>query len=380
MKFTLRSLFLVVIVGLGLNVSAQNLQDALDFLDQRTKSADIEKSNDQHESAEEVEEAAGIDPIHHVMDAHDVHLWGEGESTVALPLPVILWTDNGLITFMSSEFNHDDNGTKIVAKNGMNFVKYHEKIYVLNEGALAVEFDTDHHPVNASKPLDFSITKNVFAIFCVAFILILVFIAVGKQYKKGEAAGAPKGIAGFMEPLVLFVRDFSEENIGYRYGKFMPYLLTVFFFILFGNLFGLVPFFGSINMTGSISITLLLAAFTLIVQLFHSKSGFWKHIFMPPGVPVALYPILVPIELIGVLVKPAALMIRLFANMTAGHIIILSLIGIIFINQSIAWASLSVPMALFISVLELLVAFLQAYIFTMLSAMFIGAAVDDGHH
>jgi F-type H+-transporting ATPase subunit a len=282
---------------------------------------------------------------------------------------------------MSSAFHHNDNGHHVVEKNGMSFVKFHEKIYQLNPGEHAVVMDHDHHPVNASMPLDFSITKNVFAFFCVAIILILVFRSVGKQYKTGEAAGAPKGLAGFMEPLVLFVRDFSKENIGgERYMKFMPYLLTVFFFILFGNLFGLIPFLGSINMTGSISITLLLAAFTLIIQLVNSKAGFWKHIFMPPGVPVALYPILIPIELVGVLVKPAALMIRLFANITAGHIIILSLIGIIFINQNAAWAGLSVPMALFISVLELLVAFLQAYIFTMLSAMFIGAAVDDGHH
>jgi len=211
--------------------------------------------------------------------------------------------------------------------------------------------------------------------------MLLVFTSVAKKYK-GDKPQAPRGIASFMEPLVLFVRDFAKENIGEtKYMRFMPYLLTVFFFIWFGNLLGLIPFIGGINMTGNISITLMLALMTLIIQIIHSKWAFWSHMLMPPGVPVALYPILVPIELIGLLVKPAALTIRLFANITAGHIIVLSIIGIIFMNHSMAWAGLSVPLALFISVLEVtLVAFLQAYIFTMLSSMFIGSAVDDGHH
>lgn len=388
MKIIFRAIFAITLLTVGFNSKANTNRDIEGFfyLLEDIVKAGSEETHEEHAHAEghgeehHVEEPKGVDPVHHVMDSHGVHLWGEGESSVTIPLPIILWTEQGLVTFMSSEFHHDDAGHHVVEKNGVSFVKYHEKIYQLEAGAHGLEMGTDHHPVNAVKPLDFSITKNVFAMFCVAIILILVFMSVGKRYKKGQAAGAPKGLAGFMEPLVLFVRDFSEENIGHKYTKFMPYLLTVFFFILFGNLFGLIPFLGSINMTGSISVTLLLAMFTLIIQMVYSKGPFWKHMLMPPGVPVALYPILVPIELIGILVKPAALMIRLFANITAGHIIILSLIGIIFVNQSAAWAGLSVPMALFISVLELLVAFLQAYIFTMLSAMFIGAAVDDGHH
>ncbi|WP_027421431.1 F0F1 ATP synthase subunit A [Crocinitomix catalasitica] len=380
MKFSLKIIFVAVTLGLGLNSNAQNIEDLpLELL--RGVMQPVEEAEEHYESAEHAEEKAGIDPVHHVLDAHDVHLWGAGESSFSIPLPIILWTENGLVTFMSSKFHHDDSGHHIVEANGMNFVKSHGKIYQLNEGEHAVAFDAEHHVANAVKPVDLSITKNVFAIFCVAIIMFLIFRSVGKQYKVGEAAGAPRGLAGFMEPLVVFVRDFSKENIGEgKYLKFMPYLLTVFFFILFGNLFGLIPFLGGINMTGSISITLLLALFTLIIQMVNSKGPYWKHILMPPGVPVALWPILVPIELIGVLVKPAALMIRLFANITAGHIIILSLIGIIFINQNMAWAGLSVPMALFISVLELLVAFLQAYIFTMLSAMFIGSAVEEAHH
>ncbi|WP_066756371.1 F0F1 ATP synthase subunit A [Crocinitomix algicola] len=373
MATILRSTLLVFLLGVGVISKAQHGHEELNH--------DAGHEHEEVQTDEHHEEEGGFDALHHVMDAHDVHLWGEGESSFSIPLPVILWTDNGLVTFMSSAFHHDDAGHHVVNRNGMNFVKSHGKIYQLNQGAEHAEFDAEHHITNAVKPLDISITKNVFAIFCVAIIMILVFRAVGKQYRGKEVADAPTGIAAWMEPMILFVRDFSIENIGeHKYVKFMPYLLTVFFFIWFGNMFGLIPFLGGINMTGSISITLTLAAFTLIIQLVNAKGPFWKHIFAPPGVPVALYPILVPIELIGMFVKPAALTIRLFANITAGHIIILSLLGIIFTYKNMAWAGLAVPMALFISVLEILVAFLQAYIFTMLSAMFIGAAVDDGHH
>jgi F-type H+-transporting ATPase subunit a len=334
-----------------------------------------------HHSAEEHEEEEGFNPIHHVLDAHSIHFWGEGHDAVSLALPIILWTENGLVTFMSSEFHHDDKGHEAVVRDGMTFVNLHETIYQLNSGAHAVELDIDHHATNAIAPLDFSITKVVVAIFLVAIIMLLVFVSTAKKYK-GDKPQAPRGIASFMEPLVLFVRDFAKENIGEaKYMKFMPYLLTVFFFIWFGNLLGLIPFIGGINMTGNISITLMLALMTLIIQIIHSKWAFWSHMLMPPGVPWPLWIILVPIELMGVLIKPAALTIRLFANITAGHIIVLSIIGIIFMNHNIAWAGLSVPLALFISVLEVtLVAFLQAYIFTMLSSMFIGSAVDDGHH
>lgn len=348
------------------------------MIDELTKGEEHSSEEAHGEEAHGEEKEEGNWVLHHVKDAHDIHLAGE----FAVPLPVILWTDNGLVTFMSSEFHHDDKGEHIVEKNGMSFVKLHEKIYQLNSGAHSLELNHEtHHPENAVMPLDFSITKVVAAIFIVAFIMFFVFTSVAKKYKSDKPQ-APKGIAAWMEPLVLFVRDFAKENIGEaKYMKFMPYLLTVFFFIWFGNLLGLIPFIGGFNMTGNISITLTLALLTLIIQMLHSKWAFWKHMLMPPGVPWPLWIILVPIELMGVLIKPAALTIRLFANITAGHIIVLSIIGIIFTNHNMAWAGLSVPLALFISVLEItLVAFLQAYIFTMLSAMFIGSAVDDGHH
>jgi F-type H+-transporting ATPase subunit a len=163
--------------------------------------------------------------------------------------------------------------------------------------------------------------------------------------------------------------------------KYLGFLTTVFFFILVNNLLGMIPVFpGGANLTGNITITMFLAVCTLLITVFSGNKNYWKHIFATPGVPWLLLPIMIPIEIVGIFTKPFALMIRLFANITAGHIIVLALISIIFINKSEAWGALSVPMALFISVLEILVAFLQAYLFSMLSALFIGAAVEEDHH
>ena len=207
-------------------------------------------------------------------------------------------------------------------------------------------------------------------------------LSTARFYKKNGAI-APKGIAKFIEPLILFVQeDIAKGNIGERkYKKYVPYLLTAFFFILLNNLLGMVPILpGGANLTGNISVTLFLAMCTLVLTVFSGNKNYWRHIFATPGVPIPILIIMVPIEIIGIFTKPLALMIRLFANVTAGHIIILALISIIFINKSVAWSALSVPMALFISILELLVAFLQAYLFTMLSALFIGSAVEEEHH
>jgi F-type H+-transporting ATPase subunit a len=239
----------------------------------------------------------------------------------------------------------------------------------------------DGHPHNAM-PMDLSITKNVTSLFIGAFLLIIIMLSMARFYKKNGAV-APKGISKFLEPLVLLVQDdIAKANIGeHKYKKYVPYLLTAFFFILLNNLLGMVPILpGGANLTGNISVTLFLALFTLLITVFSGNKNYWRHIFATPGVPIPILIIMVPIEIIGIFTKPIALMIRLFANVTAGHIIILALISLIFINKSIAWSALSVPMALFISILELLVAFLQAYLFTMLSALFIGAAVEEAHH
>ena len=314
--------------------------------------------------------------VHHAMDAHEFHF----TDGFVIPLPVILWTDNGLVTFMSSEFHHDDHGHTIVERNGMKFVKSHETIYQLEAGAAHSVFENGKIANGSKVWLDFSLTKNVTTIFLIAILLVFIFFKSAKKYKTNKDK-APSGISAWMEPVILFVREIAQDNIeGDKHKKFVPFLLTVFFFILFGNLLGLLPFLANPNVTGSISITLLLALFTFIVQLASSKKAFWMHVIAPPGVPWPLYVIIVPVEIAGIFIKPASLMIRLFANITAGHIIVVSLISIIFVNESLAWAGLSVPFTLFISILEILVAFLQAYIFTMLSALYFGMAVEEAHH
>ncbi len=323
--------------------------------------------------------------MHHISDAHEFHVYGEGAEGLTIPLPVILWTKGGLVTFLSSEFHHDDNGTHVVEKNGQRFVKVHDKIYYASETANShgqfVEVDAEHH-VSAAQPLDFSITKNVFSLLLSAVVILLIFFSVAAKYRK-RGIVAPSGLQSFMEPLVLFVRDdIALPNIGEKKAaKFTPYLLTIFFFIWFNNLIGLIPFFpfGS-NLTGNIAFTFTMAILTLIVVNINGNKEYWGHIFWMPGVPVPVKLILAPIELVGILTKPVALMIRLFANISAGHIIILSLISLIFIFKSLAIAPVSVAFVLFMNVLELLVAALQAYIFTLLTALFIGNAVAEHHH
>jgi len=319
--------------------------------------------------------------MHHISDAHDFHFLdytdSEGiEHAVSIPLPVILYTNKGLVCFMSSAFHHNDDGSYVVSKKGTSFVKYHEKIYQLNDGASSLEFDEQHHPLNAVKPIDVSITKNVFSMLLSVVLLLTLFGAAGRSARKNP--GAPKGILAFLEPIIVFIReDIIIPNVGEKkYKTYIPYLITVFFFIFFNNLLGLIP--GGANVTGNIAVTLVLSIFTLLVTNFSANKAYWKHIFLPP-VPLALYPIMVPIEVIGVLTKPFALMIRLFANITAGHIIILSLISLIFVFKSIFIAPVSVGFVLFMYTLELLVALLQAYIFTLLSALFIGQAIEEHH-
>ena len=319
--------------------------------------------------------------MHHISDAHDFHFLdytdSEGvEHAVSISLPVILYTNNGLVCFMSSAFRHNDDGTYVVSKKGKNFVKYHEKIYQLNDGASSLAFDEQHHPLNAVKPIDVSITKNVFSMLLSLVLLLTLFGAAGVSARKNP--GAPRGILAFLEPIIVFIReDIIIPNVGEKkYKTYIPYLITIFFFIFFNNLLGLIP--GGANVTGNIAVTLVLSIFTLLATNFSANKAYWKHIFLPP-VPLALYPIMVPIEVIGVLTKPFALMIRLFANITAGHIIILSLISLIFVFKSIFIAPVSVGFVLFMYTLELLVALLQAYIFTLLSALFIGQAIEEHH-
>lgn len=346
-------------------------------------------ANETHEKKEK-EFNVGEMIMHHIKDAHEWHLWGPEHGGTAIYLPVILM-DGGLKVFSSSHFYHGEHKTATDHKTheelsymagtgpAAGYALFHEKIYKLENGELSFE---DGHVHGAVKPLDISITKNVLSLFFGATILLLLMGSMARFYKKNGAV-APKGIAKFLEPIVVMVRDdVAKANIDHhKYHKYVPYLLTIFFFIFFNNLLGMIPILpGGANLTGNITVTLFLAVCTLIVTVASANGNYWKHIFATPGVPVALLPIMIPIELVGIFTKPFALMIRLFANMTAGHIIVLALIGIIFINKNAAWGAMSVPMALFISVLELLVAFLQAFLFAMLSALFIGAAVEEAHH
>ena len=334
---------------------------------------------------EEVEEYI----LHHIKDSHDFSLFSYTDSDgerhhVGFSLPVILWTSEGLVTFMSSEFHHNDDGHVIVEKNGLKFAKVHSKIYELDADASAINFDEEHHPTNAHKVLDFSITKSVVGILLIGFLLLLWFSRLAKQYKTKKV---PTGFARVLEPLVIYVRDeIAKPNIGEKhYRRFTGYLLTVFFFIWLLNLVGLTPF--GFNVTGQLAVTACLAIFTLVIYTVSGTKGYWMHMLWMPGVPVLIRPVLAVIELAGaLLIKPFSLLVRLFANISAGHIVVMSLIAIMFtLKESlgvVGATGLSLVLSFFITLIEVLVAFLQAYIFTMLSALFIGMAVEDhdDHH
>lgn len=298
---------------------------------------------------------------HHISDAHSWEIF----HGLSVHLPVILYSEEkGVDVFWSSKFY--DEHHNIVPYNG--YVMDHEHISLENGGHI----------------LDLSITKNVLFLFLNGIILILVFTAVARGYKKNEGH-APSGIQSFFEPLIIFIKDdIAKENIGKKHERFMPYLLTMFFFIWFGNLLGLLP--GAANLTGNISVTLVLACMTLITTLFSGRKVYWAHIVdplgksMPWGGKILLYLILWPVEIIGIFIKPFSLMIRLFANITAGHILILSILGLAFVFESITVGVVGALFATIMNLLELFVAILQAYVFTLLSAMYFGQAVEEGHH
>ncbi len=327
------------------------------------------------------QEKEGFNPIElidsHVWDSHEFHITDWKGSPVTLHLPIILWTDNGLTVFSSSKFDHDNSGKVVVEANGNKFVRYDENIFYADKFDQA-DFDATSVLAKPFKyeyrPLDFSITKTVFSMLLSLVLLLIIFMSAARPYKKNDKA--PRGLAGFMEPLILFVRDdIAVPQLGSHASRFMPYLLTVFFFIWINNIIGIIPFFpfGG-NLTGNIIFTFTMAIIVYLLTTFNGNKHYWSHILNPP-VPLPLKPLLALIEIIGTLTKPFALMVRLFANMTAGHIIILSLSSLIFIFGSVAIAPVSILFVLFMTVLKLLVAALQAYIFTLLAALFIGQAV-----
>jgi len=308
----------------------------------------------------------------HIGDSHSWTILGDH----SLPLPVILYTDKGLEIFSSAKIKEKEvNGEpvqQVYQGKAYSYALEKDKVKVVDASGKVDEAAT-------KKVWDFSITRNVASMWMGMLILILVFGSISSAYKKREGK-APKGLQSFLEPVILFVRDdVAIPNIGVKHVKYMPLLLTIFFFILINNLLGLIPIFpGGFNLTGNIAVTLTLSFIVLIVINFSGNKYYWKHIFAP-DIPFWLYIIMVPVEIIGIISKPFALMIRLFANITAGHIIVLSLISLIYIFKSMWMAGVSVPFVVFMDCIELLVAFLQAFIFTMLSALFIGMAVEEHH-
>jgi len=316
--------------------------------------------------------------LHHIADSHEWHFFGD----VSVPLPVILWTNNGLVTFMSNKYGHNDHGTELIDANGTSLINYHGKFYypesVKSADGTYIAHNNKGEIIN-SNPLDLSITKNVVSLLISVTILLFVFIGIANTYKKREGK-APKGMQSLLEPIIIFVRDdIAKPQLGHKYRSFMPYLLTVFFFVWLNNLLGLVPFFpGGANLTGNIAVTMMLALCTFVLTTVNGNKNYWGHVFTP-HVPWWLYPLMIPVEIIGLFTKPIALMIRLFANITAGHILVLSLISLIFILKSVLVAGIAVPFVIFITVIELVVGFIQAFIFTILSALFIGMAVEEKH-
>lgn len=342
-------LIFALFIGVSTNSLALNQHEDTTVVESHTT------HNAHVESSEKPVDITAI-ALEHVADSHSWHLWGEGHEAVALPLPVVLYSSTkGLQIFSSSRFEHGH-----ASYNG----------YKLEEEKIISEDVSESF-------YDISITKNVAQMLFSAVLIFLLFTSIASSYKKHGVTSAPKGKQSFFEPLITFVRDdIAKGNIGHGSDKYVPYLLTVFFMILINNVFGMIPI--GANLTGNIAFTLVLSVFTLIITNINGNGQYWHHIFMPPA-PKWLYPILIPIEVVGILTKPFALMIRLFANMTAGHIIVISLVGLIFVFKSIYIAPVSVAFALFIDILECLVAFLQAYVFTMLTALFIGSAVAEHH-
>ena len=314
---------------------------------------------------------------HHLLDSYDFHLFSWKDDAgkdhhIGFPLPVILW-DNGLHVFSSSEFHH---GEAAAESNGNYYRLFHNKIYKVGSADEQVTLDEHHHPTNV-KPLDFSITKSVFMILLVSVIMFFLFTNLAKSYAKN--GGIAKGAGRFFEPIILYIRDdIAIPNIGKNYKKYMSYLLTIFFFIWFLNMFGLTPL--GVNVTGNIAVTACLAIITYLITTFTANRNYWGHIFWMPGVPTPMKIILAPIELLGTIIKPFSLMIRLYANIVAGHVVLMSIIGLMFIFKNWLGSSLSFFLAFALSLLEILVAALQAYIFTMLSALYFGAGNEEHHH
>ena len=335
---------------------------------------------------------------HHLKDAHYFELFHGAK----MPLPIIVW-DNGIQFFLSSDFkkvevkeitapdstitfvplSESDSIAKestdyLYESKNSNYSIFHGKIVAAKHADMLLKLNSDGKKKLVSHPslIDFSITKNVLMTLLICALIFFLFTGLSKSYKKGPI---PSGFGRLLEPLVLFIRDdIAIPNIGEKhYKRYMSYLLTVFFFIWIVNLAGMTPL--GINITGNIAITFSLALITYLITQFTANKNYWGHIFWMPGVPVPMKFVLMPIELLGTIIKPFSLMIRLYANITAGHVVLMSLIGLVFFASNLFAFGSFFGLTLFLGVIELLVAFLQAYIFTMLTALYFGAAVEEHH-
>jgi len=311
---------------------------------------------------------------HHLQDSHSFTIWDAMHWVV--PLPVIL-VDDGIQVFSSSKFGEHEHG--VAESNGNHYVVHHGIVHKSNADGSLLEAEGHH-----VKPLDLSITKNVMMIIITSLLMFLLFRGLGKSYKKN--GGIATGAGRFMEPIVMYIRDeIAIPNIGEKkYMKYMPYLLTVFFFVWFLNLFGLTPL--GVNVTGNLAVTAALALITFLLTNFTGTKTYWKHIFDPLGDAMPwiakfwLYLILWPIEILGIFIKPFSLLIRLYANMLAGHTVLMSLIALMYVSSMLVGDVLAFGLSFAISLIELLVALLQAYIFTMLSALYFGFAAEEHEH
>jgi F-type H+-transporting ATPase subunit a len=331
----------------------------------------------------------------HVLDAHQFHFLSyKGSDSqqhhVGISLPVMLYSSQkGFSVFSSAKFHHGEHeyeGYRLVTEEYKKTLfekgyKEEELKGLRNESIIAV--NADGTPSKEVKVYDFSLTRNVVQMLIALALMVWLLLAVAKRYKAHGATKAPKGMQNLIEVLITFIRDeVAKPNLGHAYKRYMPYLLTTFFFILINNVIGLIP--GTANVTGNIAFTLVLGVISFIIILFSTNKHYWAHIFNPP-VPGGVKPIMIPVEILGIFTKPFALIIRLFANMIAGHIIIICLISLIFIfgnlSNGVGWgfSPISIGFTVFIYFIEILVAFIQAYIFVNLTAVFIGQAFEGSH-
>lgn len=365
----------VLMLAAGHIVSASGQPDV--FVEQKNV-VDQKKKKSEFNPAEMI--------FHHIVDAHEWHILDYGDVHLSIPLPVILWHEGKLHFFMSNKFKHGyalHKGFGLAHRGYATYIAKADIEKFEHEGVVVQD-------ASSSVPLDFSITKTVFAVFVSILLMIWIFTSVAKAYHRRPNM-SPNGFQSLMEPLILFVRDnIARPSLGdKKYLRYMPFLLTTFFFIFLNNLLGLVPIFpGGANVTGNISIAMVLSAFTLLAIMVAANKHFWQHIFNTPGVPWMLklpVPLMPVIELMGLFIKPLVLMIRLFANMLAGHIILLSFISLIFIFGAMdpgfgfLVSPVSVGFTVFVTFIKLLVSFIQAYVFTLLSAIYLGMAVEETH-